>query len=109
MNGRHFLIVGGLWLVSLGCATAQDWYVTDLPARNWTGIAVSSNGTTIVAVNGTSGPVQGPGGEIWVSTNSGRLWWNPTVPDTTGRPPFRQRTEPGWRWPVGAGLSAWEN
>ena len=68
MNGKHFLIVGGFWFASFGCATAQDWYATSLPVANWTGLAMSVDGTTFLAVNTY------PNGAIWVSTNSGLVW-----------------------------------
>src|ERR1044071_6464264 len=65
-----------------GCFTlnsfAQIWTQTTAPLINWSGIAMSADGTKIVAVVGS-----GASGPIYTSTNSGATWISDDAPKLT--------------------------
>ena len=68
--------VGGFFLLLLGLsgAGAQTWVQTTAPARNWTSISSSADGSRLVAA-AWNGP-------IYVSTNSGADWLLSSAPVT---------------------------
>src|ERR1039457_2413130 len=69
--------IKNLLMVSVGCcclgiilpASAQTWTQTSAPGTNWTAIASSADGSTLVALNHDV---------IYVSTNSGITWQSAT-------------------------------
>lgn len=63
-------------LLTADSALAQTWTQTSAPITNWSGIAMSSDGTKLVAVVGG-----GTGsGAIYTSTNSGATWNSNSAP-----------------------------
>lgn len=71
MNKLLALAVPGLLLASASYAFPQEWKQTGAPNTNWSAIAVSADGTRIVAVGG---------GLVYRSTDSGTNWFPTTAP-----------------------------
>ncbi len=73
------LSVGAVWLSLLNAvspALAQTWIPTSLPSTHYMQVAVSADGSTMLA-----GPWDGP---IYTSTNSGGTWMELTPPVPPG-------------------------
>lgn len=69
---KHLLLVSAFWC-GANSAIPQTWTQTSAPNASWTSIAVSADGTKLVAAN-----YPGP---IFTSTNSGMTWTSNNVPD----------------------------
>src|SRR5215469_11132888 len=59
-------------------ASAQSWTQTGAPITNWQAVAVSADGSKLIAICGG----QASQGLIYTSTNSGTNWTPTTAPKT---------------------------
>jgi len=80
---RTWAIASCLWLGAIADA-AQTWVLTSAPITNWTSMAVSRDGTKMVAAS--SGGGEAWPGPIFISTNSGKSWEQTSAPMA------------GWNW-----------
>lgn len=69
------LALTGIWLVSSPFAFSQSWIQTSAPKTNWSAIAVSADGSKIVACVS--------GGLIYRSTDAGTNWSPTSAPANT--------------------------
>jgi hypothetical protein len=63
--------VAGLLLTGFPSAFAQNWTLTSAPITNWSAIAMSADGSKLMASSGT---VNGSSGLLYFSTNAGATW-----------------------------------
>ena len=64
------LAISGLLLAFPTSAFAQNWTLTSAPIPNWSSIAMSADGSKLVAANG----YKGPEAVLHFSTNGGTAW-----------------------------------
>jgi hypothetical protein len=68
------LLLAGATLMATGLVTAKTWTQTSAPTNYWSSIALSADGSKLVAVAGSS-PVFTPRiSPIYISTNYGSTW-----------------------------------
>jgi hypothetical protein len=73
-NWPVFLATLCVYLTRLQTASAQTWTQTSAPSNNWVSVAVSADGTRLVAVAGGS-----HAGPIYTSTDYGATWVSNSV------------------------------
>lgn len=77
MNRRFQTLLVCSLFASTAPLFAQTWTQTSAPMTNWAGIAMSDDGTKLVAVVGNYSGASGP---IYTSTNSGATWTSNNAP-----------------------------
>lgn len=78
MISTRTLLLVGLTGFGLPTALAQTWTQTGAPITNWQSIAISTDGTRIVAATGGFSSY----GPVYLSTNSGASWMQSSAPVT---------------------------
>ncbi len=69
------------WFAPIAPLFAQTWTQTSAPITNWSSIAMSADGTKLVAVvGGGSAGSPGSAGPIYTSTDSGTTWISNNAP-----------------------------
>ena len=64
---------------------AQNWTLTSAPSNTWRGIAMSADGSELVAVGGTSIYTSTNGGGTWISNQAPEQLWSAVASSATGR------------------------